>query len=86
MNNIKFYEIDHKYINYLSSYAPHLFLNKQDKQNNERKYIGVVLTINDMNYFAPLSSFKPKHHSMKDNIDFLKIQNIKHFCYPNIVT
>ncbi len=75
MNNIKFYEIEHKYINYLSPYAPHLFLNKQDKQNNERKYIGVVLTINDMNYFAPLSSFKPKHHSMKDTIDFLKIKD-----------
>ncbi len=75
MDNIKIYEVDAKYINYLSQFAPHLFLNKQAGQQNERKYIGVVLSVNGMDYFAPLSSFKPKHNTMRDGIDFIKIKN-----------
>jgi protein AbiQ len=58
MDNIKLYEISPAYINYLAPAAPHLFQNKKAGQQNERKYIGVVLTINGMDYFAPLSSFK----------------------------
>lgn len=75
MDNIKIYEVDAKYINYLSVFAPHLFLNKQAGQQNERKYIGIVLSVNGMDYFAPLSSFKPKHNAMRDGIDFIKIKN-----------
>ncbi len=75
MDNIKIYEVDAKYINYLSQFAPHLFLNKQAGQQNERKYIGVVLSVNGMDYFAPLSSFKLKHSAMCDGIDFIKIKN-----------
>ena len=74
MDNIKLYEIDARYISYLSGYAEHLFRNKKAGQNNERKYIGVVLYINGYEYFAPLSSFKPKHSSMKESLDFLKIK------------
>lgn len=28
-----------------------------------------------MNYFAPLSSYKPKHDKMKNSLDFIKIGN-----------
>lgn len=70
---ISFYEIDETYIDYLAQFAPHLFHNKQAGQQNERKYIGVLLTINGYDYFAPLSSFKPKHAKMKEALDFLKI-------------
>lgn len=72
---IKIYEVNPQYINYLIPYAPHLFQNKQPGQHNERKYIGIVLIVNDMNYFAPLSSFKSKHEKMKNRLDFIKIGN-----------
>ena len=75
MENLKIYEINSKYIDYLALYAPHLFRNSQPNQQNTRKYIGVVLQIKNMNYFAPLSSFKAKHARMKENIDFIKIKN-----------
>ena len=75
MDNIKFYEVNPKYIDYLLPYAPHLFHNKKPGQQNERKYIGVVLSINGFDYFAPLSSFKEKHKSMKESIDFIKVKN-----------
>lgn len=73
--NIKFYEVDSNYINYLAQFEPRLFHNKQANQQNERKYIGILLKINGFNYFAPLSSFKTKHCNMKESLDFIKIGN-----------
>lgn len=73
MKSLKIYEIENTYIDYLASFAPHLFHNKKENQKNERKYIGIVLTVNDFDYFVPLSSFKEKHIKMKNNIDFLKV-------------
>ena len=46
------------------------FLNKRSGQQNERKYIGIILQVNGMNYFAPLSSFKPKHTKMDECVGF----------------
>ena len=75
MENLKIYEIENSYIDHLVPFAPHLFHNKKDNQENERKYIGTILTVNELDYFAPLSSFKEKHKKMKNNMDFLKIGN-----------
>lgn len=72
---MKFYEVDSRYVDYLLPFAPHLFRNKQAGQQNERKYIGVVLEVNGMKYFAPLSSYKPKHEKMKNRLDFIKVGN-----------
>ena len=73
--NLCFYEINSKYIDYLSAIEPHFFHNKRSGQQNERKYIGIILQVNGMNYFAPLSSFKPKHKKMDKGVDFIKIKN-----------
>ena len=75
MDEIKLYEVDGNYINFLLPYAPHLFQNRKNSQKNERKYIGVVLRVNGFHYFAPLSSFKDKHKTMKDVIDFMKVKD-----------
>lgn len=75
MDNIKFYQVSTAYIDYLIPHAPHLFHNKQSGQQNERKYIGIVFRINDMDYFAPLSSFKNKHIRMQESLDFIKVKN-----------
>lgn len=72
--DIKFYQINGKYIDYLSPHAQHLFHNKKAGQQNERKYIGIILQVNGLDYFAPLSSFKPKHNKMPEMIDFIKIK------------
>lgn len=81
MDNIKLYEIDEKYIDYLLPMAPHLFQNKKPGQQNTRKYIGVILIVNGFEYFAPLSSFKEKHKRMQESLDFLKI---KHYSVINL--
>lgn len=71
---IQFYEINPAYIDYLVPFASHLFHNRQDHQQNSRKYIGIVLTVNDLDYFVPLSSFKSKHLKMRESVDFIKIR------------
>ena len=75
MENLKIYEIENSYIDHLVPFAPHLFHNKKENQENERKYIGIILTVNGLDYFAPLSSFKEKHKKMKNNMDFLRVGN-----------
>ena len=72
---IELYEVNPKYIDYLLPYAPHLFQNKKPGQHHERKYIGIILEVNDTKYFAPLSSYKSKHEKMKNGLDFLKVGN-----------
>lgn len=72
---IKLYEVSREYVDYLIPYAPHLFHNKKKEQHHERKNIGVILNVNGMEYFAPLSSYKQKHDAMKNSIDFIKIGN-----------
>ena len=73
--DIRFYEIDPKYIDYLKTFAPHLYANKQPGQNNERKYIGIVLRVNDLDYFAPLTSAKAKHKYIEEGLDFIKVKD-----------
>lgn len=71
-NSIRIYEVKHEYVKYLCDYQKHIFL--QNCEKNNRKYIGVILIINDIKYFAPLSSYKEKHKKMKEGIDFIKIK------------
>ncbi len=73
--DIKFYEIDEEYIDYMCQFDKHLFHNKQAHQTNKRKYIGILFKVDNLDYFVPLSSFKPKHESMNETIDFIKLGN-----------
>ena len=81
MESLKIYEINANYIDYLLPFAPHLFHNSKKGQANSRKYIGVLLQVHGFDYFAPLSSFKPKHEKMKEGLDFIKI---KHYSVINL--
>ena len=72
-NIIRIYSLKDTYIKYLSQYQEHLFLHEGGAFG--RKYIGTVLEINGLSYFAPLSSFKPKHKRMKESVDFIKIKD-----------
>ena len=71
-SSIKIYSIKSEYIHYLSNYQEHIFEHTDGK--DRRKYIGIILEMHDMKYFAPLSSYKAKHKKMKETIDFIKIK------------
>lgn len=66
---MKFYNVTERYIEYLRQYDNRVSKNKKQS----RPYIGVLLTVNNVNYFAPLSSPKEKHSHMKNTKDFIKI-------------
>ena len=71
---LRFCEINDEYIKYLNSIDSRVPLPKKDDQLHNRKYIGILFTINTINYFVNLSSYKPeKHDDMNEGIDFLKI-------------
>lgn len=38
-----------------------------------RPFVGIVFTLNEFNYYAPLTSPKDKHLHMKNRLDFFKI-------------
>ncbi len=73
MIRIRIYEVSPDYVKYLSQYQEHIFYNDRDKAS--RKYIGIILEINNCRYFAPLSSFKKKHEHMREGVDFIKIKD-----------
>jgi protein AbiQ len=73
--SIRFYEVSSDYIDFLSRHEKHLFRNSKPNQRNTRKYIGIVITVHDLNYFIPLSSYKQKHNRMREMVDFLKIRD-----------
>ena len=70
---MKWYAVKKEYIDYLKKWdkkVPNV-----DYGNRMKCFIGVIFIKNDIEYFAPLTSFKEKFISMKNDIDFYKITN-----------
>lgn len=68
-----FYTVDPSYCDFLRQFdskVPHTM----DKKSS-RPFVGIVFSIKDFNYYAPLTSPKPKHLHMSNQVDFLKINN-----------
>ena len=57
---MKLYHVSDEYIDYLSKIYKRVFSNKEGKRTHLRKYVGVVLDVNNHKYYIPLSS--PKEH------------------------
>ena len=72
MDKLKLYTLSQPYYQYISQFdakVPHTSVGKES-----RPFIGIVLHFNDVSYFAPLTSPKQKHLTMKNAIDFHRIQ------------
>ncbi len=66
---MRFYNIKDDYITFLRGFDTKVAENKHEA----RPYLGVVLEINGIHYYAPFTSPKPKHQKMKNGKDFRKI-------------
>ena len=64
---MKFYTINDSFVSSIKLIEPKI----QDNYGGKRPYIGVLLSINDLNYFAPLSSYKSK----QDRINNITVLN-----------
>lgn len=62
---MKLYEITDEYINYLRKFDNRVYDNKEENRKVMRKYLGIVLNINQLNYYIPMSS--PKKSDYKNN-------------------
>lgn len=67
---MRFYHIADTYIDFLRTYDTKVSKNKHES----RPYVGVVVQIDDIKYYAPFTSPKAKHLKMKNGKDFRKIQ------------
>lgn len=68
---LKFYTVDDKYSDYLRKFDANVMSNYNSI--TERPYVGLLFKINSYNYYAPMTSPKPKHLTMKNMLDFEKI-------------
>ena len=66
-------KINSNYCDYLRKYDEKVPYNKNTKEL--RPFVGILFVVHDCEYFAPLSSPKPKHIQIKNNLDFYKINN-----------
>lgn len=64
---LDFFHIDKNYIQFLRDSGHDSVENNYDGKNNQKPYLGVVIRINGYNYFAPLSSPKPKYFKTADS-------------------
>ena len=71
--NLKIVRVNSNYCDYLKKYDNKVAYNKNEKEL--RPFIGILFKIEMCEYFAPLSSPKPKHKNMKNTLDFFKIKN-----------
>lgn len=69
---MELYYIDSGYCRYLRCYDALVPYNEGAKK---RPFIGVLILIHTISFFAPLTSPKQKHRKMKNQIDFLKIDD-----------
>lgn len=70
--NMKIVRVNTDYCDYLRKFDSKVAYSKKEKEL--RPFIGILFEIEGCEYFAPLSSPKPKHKKMKNTIDFLKIK------------
>lgn len=61
MGKFQFYHINEHYISYLHSIDTRVQYNKGQR----RPYVGIVLSINGIDYYVPLESPKPNHVNIK---------------------
>ncbi len=80
MNNLRLYKIDIDYIKYLYNFDNRIQYNpnREDAYTAKRPYLGVVLKIDNYNYFVPLEHPRASHIKMKNNIFIFKIHNGKY--------
>lgn len=65
---MKLFNIQDEYLEYLKSFDDNVFNNKDDKYTKTRKYLGILLEVNDCKYIAPLSSPKKSDYTEDNKI------------------
>ncbi len=80
MERLRLYRVNIDYIKYLYSYDNRVQYtpDKPDSYTQRRPYLGIVLKIENYDYFVPLEHPRKQHRKMKNNIYILKIHHGKY--------
>ncbi len=78
---LNLYSVSDEYIEYLRNFEHKIYDNKENIRRHERKYLGIVLMVNEFNYYIPMSSPKKSDYSdfdkkiiKKDTKTIIRIQ------------
>jgi len=71
--NLRIVRVNSDYCDYLRKFDNKVAYNKYEKEL--RPFIWILFKIESCEYFAALSSPKPKHLKMKNTVDFFKIKD-----------
>lgn len=72
---LNFFNIDADYCNYLQKFDANVSYQQHFSKEKRQPPVGIVLQVGLFAYYVPLTSPKPKHFGMKNEMDFLKIAN-----------
>ncbi|MEG0900062.1 MAG: type III toxin-antitoxin system ToxN/AbiQ family toxin [Oscillospiraceae bacterium] len=80
MNRLELFRVNLDYVKYLWSFDNRVQYNsdKPDFYNQNRPYVGIVLSINNFDYFVPLEHPRKAHKTLKSNCFLLKIMDGKY--------
>ena len=67
------YVVDKSYINYLTQFDSRVGYVEYGERL--KLHIGIILKIDEVQYYVPISSAKSKHKKMSNSVDFHKIQD-----------
>lgn len=70
---LEFYTIDMKYIRSLAKVDDNVLSVSPQIGKSSRPFVGLIVIFDNIPYCVPLSSPKPKHSKMKNDVDFYKI-------------
>ena len=74
MDALRFYTISDRYVKYMQQFEKHIYNNIKGHSQNPHTYVGVLLNVNKLPYFAPLVSMKSKYLSAKDKLDMIMLK------------
>jgi protein AbiQ len=72
LDELLFYTVDANYIKFLSKFEKHVSYNKNEI-GHSRPYLGIVIKVEDYEYFVPLYSYKEHYNKYKNNPSFFFI-------------
>lgn len=64
MEEFKLYSVSDEYVEWLRKEFPNVYSNKTDARTHTRKYLGVVMRIENYNYYIPMSSPKDSDYQI----------------------
>ena len=80
MEEFKLYNVSDEYIDYLWAIFPNVYSNKETTRVHTRKYVGIVLRLENYHYYIPMSSPKESDYQIAGEKKVIKKSIIPIIC------